>query len=184
MRAYTRYFIKLLFTAAIFVLIASNLQVDSVLTHVSEVEIPFILAAFATFTTAIFVNSFRLQVLLNRGHHLVAYTYLLKIHFIGLFFSIFLPGRTVGDVVRAYYLTRSTTWIENAVSTLVIWRLIGGLTMISVACIAAFISYPILRQITLIYYSLGILIVIIIVLYLALRPHLLKSLFSRLRFHD
>jgi uncharacterized protein (TIRG00374 family) len=53
---------------------------------------------------------------------------------IGHFFNVFLPGSVGGDVVRAYYVARSTTGRRTeAVTTILIDRLIGLISLLALA---------------------------------------------------
>ena len=106
----------------------------------------FIFGAGITFVIGIVINTFRLQLLHNVEKKSVTYSRLLKINFIGLFFSIFLPGRTSGDFVRGYYLVKSTGQIESTVSTILIWRIIGLINMFLIASLSSIVSYPLLKN--------------------------------------
>ena len=135
--------IKVLFTLVILIVIIRNLKLEVLLQHLNGVEWRFLAFASFAFITGVCINTLRLKLLFNEN---VAYLQLLKINFIGLFFSIFLPGRTSGDVVRGYYIAKTLKNITQSVSILLIWRLIGTFTMVFISCIMSFISYTIIKD--------------------------------------
>ncbi len=72
-----------------------------------------------------------------------------RVFFIGQFFNAFLPGSCGGDVARAYYVFKETTLRRTeAVSTVLVDRGIGLLTMVLFCCVMiawrlpALVAYP------------------------------------------
>lgn len=161
--------IKVLFTLVILIVIIRNLKLEVLLQHLNGVEWRFLAFASFAFITGVCINTLRLKLLFNEN---VAYLQLLKINFIGLFFSIFLPGRTSGDVVRGYYINKTLKNITQTVSILLIWRLIGTFTMVFISCIMSFISYTIIKDKSIIYYPVSIFILLLIFIFIILNPKL------------
>lgn len=70
-----------------------------------------------------------------------------RIFFIGQFFNAFLPGSCGGDVVRAYYIFQETQLKRTeAVSTVLVDRGIGLLTVVTFACLMMAWRLPVLIQ--------------------------------------
>ncbi len=54
----------------------------------------------------------------------------LRLHFLGLFFNTFMPGGAGGDVIKAFAITSHTHRAAEAVSTIVVDRVVGFVVLI------------------------------------------------------
>ncbi len=163
---------KLVVTSGILLIILKYLNSESLIHYLVTVNGVFFSFAIITFIISIFINTKRLQLLNSIKSNLVSFQRILKINFIGLFFSIFLPGRTFGDVVRGYYMADSKVEIESTISTLLIWRIIGIFNMFFIAIIASIFSYPLLKNESILFSILGFTFVVIIILFILLNTKL------------
>ncbi|MBI2438009.1 MAG: flippase-like domain-containing protein [Lentisphaerae bacterium] len=62
---------------------------------------------------------------------------LLVINFIGGFWGLVLPSSVSADIVRGYYLSKNTANVAVAVTSLVVDRLLGALSLIFLGCLSA-----------------------------------------------
>ena len=62
---------------------------------------------------------------------------LLVINFIGGFWGLVLPSSVSADIVRGYYLSKSTANVSLAVTSMVIDRLMGALALVLLGCVSA-----------------------------------------------
>ena len=62
---------------------------------------------------------------------------LLVINYIGGFWGLVLPSSVSADIVRGYYLSKSTANVSLAVTSMVIDRLMGALTLVLMGCASA-----------------------------------------------
>jgi len=62
---------------------------------------------------------------------------LLVINYIGGFWGLVLPSSVSADIVRGYYLSKSTANVSLAVTSMVIDRLMGALSLILLGCVSA-----------------------------------------------
>ena len=62
---------------------------------------------------------------------------LLVINYIGGFWGLVLPSSVSADIVRGYYLSKSTANVSLAVTSMVIDRLMGALSLVLLGCISA-----------------------------------------------
>lgn len=67
----------------------------------------------------------------------ITFWHLLVISFIGGFWGLVLPSSVSADIVRGYYLSKSTANVSLAVTSMVIDRLMGALTLILLGCASA-----------------------------------------------
>ena len=89
--------------------------------------------ALLTFFTSTTINSFRWFLLTDERNLGITFPNIFKLHFKGFFFSMFLTGMAGGDIARAFLITKSPENRARAVSTIIVWRIIGviSLTIIS-----------------------------------------------------
>lgn len=64
---------------------------------------------------------------------------LLVINYIGGFWGLVLPSSVSADIVRGYYLSKSTANVSLAVTSMVIDRLLGALTLVLLGCASAWL---------------------------------------------
>jgi len=62
---------------------------------------------------------------------------LLVINYIGGFWGLILPSSVSADIVRGYYLSKSTANVSLAVTSMVIDRLMGMLSLVLLGCVSA-----------------------------------------------
>ena len=62
---------------------------------------------------------------------------LLVINYIGGFWGLVLPSSVSADIVRGYYLSKSTANVSLAVTSMVIDRVMGALTLVLMGCVSA-----------------------------------------------
>lgn len=66
----------------------------------------------------------------------VSKTFLGKLYYIGLFFNNFMPGSVGGDVVRIYYLGKTTS-VATAAASVLFERITAGFALIGIVLISA-----------------------------------------------
>ena len=91
-------------------------------------DLRYLLAAFLLFTFSLGVRAVRWFLLLRALDPAVPLGRLLRLYFVGQFFSSFLPSQFGGDVVRALELTRDTG-SSASVGTVLLDRMIGLLVL-------------------------------------------------------
>jgi uncharacterized protein (TIRG00374 family) len=63
-------------------------------------------------------------------------TYLGKLYYIGLFFNNFMPGSVGGDVVRIYYLGKTTS-VATAAASVLFERITAGFALVGIVLVSA-----------------------------------------------
>ncbi len=148
---------------------------DKIIEQIEKADISFIALGVLSFTASIFTNTYRLGVLLNFHNSHVGYFRLLAINFVGLFFSLFLPGRTGGDVVRGYFLSKSSLELSKIIGTMMTWRFVGIFAMILIGWVSALLSYPTLKDATYVLFTTGLLCIFIAVVMVLVNGKLLNK---------
>jgi len=102
----------------------------------------------------------------------------MAMHIKGLFFNMVLLGSAGGDIVRAYDLATYSRKRAVSVSSILLWRLISILALLSVSFVASFLSLEFINNFGLILLTLALLIVACISIAMLASPRTLKGIFS------
>ena len=95
-----------------------------ILAELGQADWRFLLAAFLLYVLSLVVRAFRWFVLVRGLDPHVPFGRLLRLYFVGQFFSTFLPSIYGGDVIRALELTQDTD-SSAAIGTVLLDRLTG-----------------------------------------------------------
>lgn len=112
-----------------------------------------LLWAFLVFSPATFLQSLRFRLMLRAQEIRMAYWESIKLCFGGNFLNFAFPiGSTGGDVFKAYYTSLHTTHKTEAVTTILLDRLVGlsGLLVVAGTVSFAGSGHPMLRKVGLI----------------------------------
>lgn len=93
-----------------------------------QADLRYLLAAFLLFVLSLGIRAYRWLVLLHSLDLTMSFGHLLRLYFIGQFFSSFLPSQFGGDVVRALELAQDTA-PSAAVGTVLLDRMTGLLVL-------------------------------------------------------
>jgi uncharacterized protein (TIRG00374 family) len=101
----------------------------------------FFVAALALFLGGSLVRAYRWGVLvLALGVH-VNWWRLVGLHFVGAFFSLFLPTGVGGDAIKMFELSRDDGKASSAISSVLVDRFLGLFVLFAMALLAVVISY-------------------------------------------
>jgi len=107
---------------------------NTILDELRQADLRYLLAAFLLYVLGLVIRACRWLVLVRGLDPAVPFGRLLRLYFIGQFFSSFLPSQYGGDVVRALELTQDTD-SSAAIGTVLLDRL-TGLMMLSMMGLA------------------------------------------------
>ena len=92
----------------------------------------YLFFAFSCFFLCLLICMSRWNILLKSQSIHLPFHKIFVLFFIGHFFNSFMPGATTGDILKAYYVARSTPNKETeSISTIVLDRLIGLIVLIA-----------------------------------------------------
>jgi uncharacterized protein (TIRG00374 family) len=66
----------------------------------------------------------------------ISFRDLMRFNFISLFFAIFLPGSVLPDIVRIYQVSKQTSKLKSAISSIVLDRIIGNFSTAIITVVA------------------------------------------------
>ncbi len=98
--------LKLAITGALFYHLFSHLGLENVIGPIKDCNRMLLAASFLLALISMFIQAFQWKELLNINSLGVKYFQALKLFFVGLFFTNFLPGSMGGDAVKIYSIRR------------------------------------------------------------------------------
>ena len=90
------------------------------------------------------ISSYRWQTILKKDM-CVPYTRLLSIYLVGMFFNNFLPTMVGGDVIKGYYLYKSSKRGDVSLASIFLDRYSGFTAMMAITTVAVIVGYPLLK---------------------------------------
>lgn len=132
--------------------------------------------ALLIFIFSTIINSFRWYLLTAEHNLAITFPKILILNFTGFFFSMFFAGRTGGDFARAYLITKSSQNRALAVSTIIIWRLLGVISLTIISLISSIFLFSLVDDKSLIMYIIFIISSIYFLLFSLSRKSLITKL--------
>ncbi len=106
----------------------------------------FLVLAFFFSTVANVILAWRWKTILSQANY--SFGFILQLTFIGLFFNNFLPTGAGGDVVKGYYFLKGREKKLSLVISILLDRVIGTLSVMSMGFVAGVIYLPYLPRFT------------------------------------
>jgi uncharacterized protein (TIRG00374 family) len=120
-------YLRVLVTAGLIALLIHHLDLKTLFSVLSSVETRFLILAFFTQIILMLVAVLRWKTILANFHIECGYHSLLRLTWIGNFFSQFLPSTIGGDVVKTYYLAKEKNVSMATTLTTTVLERSGGL---------------------------------------------------------
>jgi glycosyltransferase 2 family protein len=113
-----------------------------VLSTFRHLDLSRLLLAVLAFGPAIFLMSVRWQMLLRMSEVRIAFGTIVRLHYMGFFFNMFMPGGLGGDVIKAVYVTGHSPGKKAEAATMVLVdRVIGLVGLLLIAGTVILIDY-------------------------------------------
>ncbi|MBT3604264.1 MAG: flippase-like domain-containing protein [Candidatus Latescibacteria bacterium] len=138
--------VKVLISVVLLGWLFDNIDTTTVLTYLKTFNPVYLLLVFALSLLGFFISTEKWRLLLVATEQKPAFFALLRLFWIGVFFNNFLPGRTGGDVVRAYGITRKAQDKTSATITVIVDRVLNLVALIGIALLALIWSPHILPE--------------------------------------
>jgi hypothetical protein len=119
---------RVLISAGALAFLFWQLNPAEIVAQLRQADLRYLLAALGLFVLSLVIRAGRWYVLLRSLDPDVPFARLLRLYFVGQFFSSFLPSQFGGDAVRALELTQDTE-SAAAVGTVLLDRMTGLLTL-------------------------------------------------------
>lgn len=115
-------------------------SIPRMIESVKNIPLDSVLLGFLMLMISIFIASLRLMILLVTQDIFISLAGLIKLTFVGYFFSSFLPTSVGGDVVKAFYISKASSKTIFSYTTVFIDRFIGMCAIFLLALCALFYS--------------------------------------------
>ncbi len=106
---------------------------------VGRAEPAWLLAAAGLLLIERLLSVFKWLVLLRTQGAAITFWRLLVINYVGGFWGLVLPSSVSADIVRGYYLSKTTASVSLAVTSMLVDRLMGALSLVALGCISAWL---------------------------------------------
>ena len=136
-RAY--FFVRLAFGIFLIILLIKIIDFQRLGFVLAKVKLPFIALGFLLVGFNLILKTYRWAFILWSQKHDITFSQLLRFNFMSMFLGHFLPTSISCDIVRFYYLNKYTSDPQNAISSIVMDRIIG-IFSIAIVTIIAFIA--------------------------------------------
>jgi len=179
---------KILISFTLLWLVLRQIDVNQLVSVIQKANLFWVLLSLFFYLLIILVGVVRLSIILDPGSkRRPGYLSLLEVYWIGMFFSLVLPGQVTGDVVKAYKLTnRSGKAVESA-TAVIMDKMIGMTSMVFLASLVLALGFYSLdlslagRSVVILLLACAIFYFVIFNRGLARRLGFLTQLFKRLK---
>jgi len=140
------FLLKFGISAALLIYLFSKIDVKNFVSILKTVDLNYIYFALAAFVFINFIILLRWYVLIKALDLEVRFSSATYCFLIGLFFNLFLPGSTGGDIVRTIGLFKDTSEKPKVVATVLLDRLSGFTAIVIVALISFIFAYKTIQD--------------------------------------
>jgi len=140
-KKYVAIFGKTFISVSLVAYLITRIGTGEILNIISGVNLYPLIVAFSLCIFGIFVRSLKWRILLGSKKIVVPIKRAFSIYFIGIFFNNLLPSSIGGDVIRAYELSKFCGSKVESISSIVVERLTGIITLTMIASAAILIGY-------------------------------------------
>ena len=146
---------QLIMSTILLVLLFGIIDLRSFLNRIGEIQFAYYAVGLLFYLLAVCISALRWQVILRTAGESIGILQLIAINFIGSFFSIFLPTAAGGDLARMYESSRQGTIGIKAVSTVLLDRVIGLMSLVIISMLALLVGYHYTREWVIVFSVIG-----------------------------
>ena len=132
--------LKLASSIALLLWVMRKTELSEIIRAIEGANIYLLGAAFLLYCASYYVRTYRWQILLRTKGINTSNAYLYQSYMVGIFFSNFLPSIVGGDGMRIYDIWRLEPNKSIAVTTVIVDRILGLITLIFFAFVALLIA--------------------------------------------
>lgn len=156
--------LRIVIGAALIAILIWRLDISKIFDNIRSIEKVYLLYALVPYLLFIVISAWRWQVLLDYKEFSIPFGRTLIIYFIATFFNNFLPTTIGGDVMRVLYSMKERR--ADALATVLVDRILGFVGLFVFALFAVLYLFVIKRQTEFLPFTVGGLIIIIVITYL------------------
>jgi len=148
--------LQVIVSVSLLVILFSRIDIESFLDLLARIRPAYFFLGVLCYFLSMVIISFRWLFIVRTANEHGDIFQLVKINFVGSFFSMFLPTAAGGDVARMYESSRRGMVGTNAVSTVLLDRAIGLISLVLISIAALLAGYRYLGVLSLVYLVLGL----------------------------
>ena len=146
LRTRSKIAVKIVITLALLVFLLFQVSWESVQNTLVQAHIGLVILSFAIFFSRSLFGAVRWKALLAVKNYSMSTADLTKYYLIGTFFNFFFPTVVGGDLARGYYLHSDGVSKKTTISSMIVERLLGVLSLACLSCLSLVMSVHIFRN--------------------------------------
>ena len=139
--SYVRSLCKMAVSLLLIAWIISRMDLTKAWNLIVDFNVTYLEPILALMVIGIFICVWKWSLLLRATGSRYSFVVLLRLFWIGLFFSNFLPGRAGGDLVRAYGIAKHAQNRTAATLSVIVDRCFSFLALLAIALLAGFLGH-------------------------------------------
>ncbi len=133
-----RFIVKMTISILLISWLISNLDINTAWNVLQSFDGIYFFPLFMLNIIGIFLSVWKWRLVINTTIKVPSLGFLTKLFWVGLFFNNFMPGRTGGDVIRAYGLTQNTQQTAKSMISVFTDRLLNFIALLTL-CLISFL---------------------------------------------
>jgi len=148
--------LQLIISIILILILFSRIDVGAFLNLLKGIKPGYFSLGVLCYLLSMIIITLRWLIILRTANESVGFVRLLVINFISSFFSMFLPTAVGGDVARMYETSREGMMRTKAVSTVLLDRVIGLMSLVLISVAALLVGHRYMRESSLVYLITGL----------------------------
>ena len=153
---------KILISIAAFAVVLWKVDVKEVINQFSDIKWEYLIIAFILYGFSKFISAVRLKKLFHEVKINLSGVFNLKLYWLGMFYSLFLPGNISGDFYKFVYLKRNfNVRVRDVFGAIIIDRVNGAVILLLILAILATFFFNIFIVVLLMLFVFGLFYIIL-----------------------
>lgn len=138
--------LKILVSISILVFLFRKTDMVQVFAIIRSMDILMFITVVFLYAVTQIVSTYRWSLFLPKAGIDMPFLKLISLYYIGMFFNIFLPTAIGGDVVKSYYLYKSSGKGGNSLASVFLDRFTGFFAMVIIASVSLILGYKYVKD--------------------------------------
>jgi uncharacterized membrane protein YbhN (UPF0104 family) len=141
MKKHLAIIVKLTISLGFIYWLFTTISTTEIIFSLANANLTYLLIAGVIFNTRVLLFGQRWKLLLKNYNSNVSAVLTTQLHFVGIFCNNFFPGSIGGDFVRGLALKKESVSMPTIISTILIERVYGVLSLLLIALVSFFVSF-------------------------------------------
>src|SRR3990167_11073066 len=138
--------LKILISISLLIFLFKRANIGNVWDVMRSMDFMIFIVVVFLYTVSQIVSTYRWSLFLPHAGIDMPFLKLVSLYYVGMFFNIFLPTAIGGDVVKTYYLYKSSGKGGNSLATVFLDRFTGFFALVVIATVSLIFGYKYVRE--------------------------------------